>query len=123
MQRPYARWPWRNRAFSAQLSVVALDGMRVIVSYQAVGAEAKRLRPSASERYLVMRCPRTLLPASSSGGENVPRPPLPGDTVTMPPATPLLPGRPTSYSHSPHCSYSPAVASTASTRLQSRVSV
>ena len=54
------------------------------------------MRPSASERYLVMRCPRTLLPAASSGGENVPRPPLPGDTVTMPPLTPLLPGRPMS---------------------------
>src|SRR6202042_2234880 len=85
---------------------------------QVKGAEANRLSPSASERYLVMCCPRTLLPAASSGGENVPRPPLPGDTVTMPPATPLLPGRPTSYSHSPDCSYSPAVASTASTRLQ-----
>ena len=41
-----------------------------------------------------MRWPRTLLPASSSGGENVPTPPLPGDTVTRPPLTPLLPGRP-----------------------------
>ena len=53
---------------------------------QAAGAEAKRLSPSASERYLVIRWPRTLLPASSSGGENVPMLPLPGDTVTMPPA-------------------------------------
>src|SRR4029077_6530601 len=86
--------------------------------YQAIGAEANRLSPSASEMYLVMRCPRTLLPASSSGGENVPTPPLPGDTVTMPPATPPLPGRPTSYSHSPDRSYSPAVASPASTRPQ-----
>src|ERR1700742_3029073 len=66
---------------------------------QAVGTEAKRLRPSASERYLVIRWPRTLLPAASSGGENVPTLPLPGDTVTMPPLTPLLPGRATSYSH------------------------
>ena len=40
--------------------------------------------------------PRTLLPASSNGGEKVPRPPLPGAMVTMPPVTPLLPGRPTS---------------------------
>src|ERR1700752_2110367 len=57
---------------------------------QAKGAEANRLSPSTSERYVVMCCPRTLLPAASRGGENVPRPPLPGDTVTMPPATPLL---------------------------------
>ena len=40
-----------------------------------------------------MRCPRTLLPAASSGGENVPRPPLPGDTVTMPPGDPAFPGK------------------------------
>ena len=33
------------------------------------GVEAKRFRPRRSERYVVMRWPRTLLPASSSGGE------------------------------------------------------
>ena len=40
--------------------------------------------------------PRTLLPASSSRGENVPSPPFPGDTVTIPPPIPLFPGSPTS---------------------------
>ena len=43
-----------------------------------------------------MNLPRTLLPAPSSGGEKSPTPPLPGDTVTMPPLTPLFPGSPTS---------------------------
>jgi hypothetical protein len=56
----------------------------------------------------------TLLPAASSGGAKVPRPPLPGETVTMPPPIPLLPGSPMSYSQSPEVSYSPAVAITAS---------
>ncbi len=60
------------------------------------GAEANKLSPKRSERYVVIRWPRTLLPASSSGGENVPTPPFPGDTVTSPPLTPLFPGRPTS---------------------------
>ena len=58
--------------------------------------------------------PLTLLPAASSGGANVPSPPLPGETVTMPPPIPLLPGSPMSYSQSPEVSYSPAVAITAS---------
>src|SRR4029453_16028544 len=69
-----------------------------------------------SARYLVTSWPRTLLPAASSGGEKVARPPLPGDTVTMPPLTPLLPGIPISYSQSPDNSYRPAVAITARTR-------
>src|SRR3984957_6649866 len=60
------------------------------------GDDANRFRPRRSERYVVMRWPRTLLPASSSGGENGPTPPLPGDTVTSPPLTPLFPGSPTS---------------------------
>lgn len=42
--------------------------------------------------------------------------PLPGETVTIPPLTPLLPGRPMSYIQSPDRSYSPAVAITASER-------
>ena len=59
-------------------------------------SEAKRLSPSRSARYLVTSWPRTLLPAASRGGEKVASPPLPGDTVTMPPLTPLLPGIPIS---------------------------
>ena len=62
----------------------------------AVGADAKRLSPSASERSLVTSCPRTLYPALSRGGEYVPRPSFPGETVTMPPPTPLFPGSLTS---------------------------
>src|SRR4051812_29357308 len=62
----------------------------------SVDCEAKRLSPSRSARYLVTSWPRTLLPAGSSGGEKVARPPLPGETVTMPPLTPLLPGIPIS---------------------------
>ena len=53
--------------------------------------------------------PFTLLPAASSLGANVPSPPLPGDTVTIPPPMPLLPGNPMVYSHSPEVSYRPAV--------------
>ena len=82
----------------------------------SAGSEAKRLSPSRSARYFVTSWPRTLLPAASSGGEKVARPPLPGETVTMPPLTPLLPGIPISYSQSPDSSYRPAVAITASTR-------
>ena len=40
--------------------------------------------------------------------------PFPGETVTMPPPMPLLPGRPMSQSQSPEVSYSPAVVITAS---------
>ena len=66
------------------------------------GSDAKRLSPSASASRRVSSWPRTLLPAASSGGEKrAERRPCPGDTVTMPPLTPLLPGRPTSYSQSP----------------------
>jgi hypothetical protein len=68
----------------------------ILSDLQTAGTEENRFRPSASERYLVTPWPRTLLPATSSGGENVPTPPLPGDTVTIPPLTPLLPGRPMS---------------------------
>ncbi len=63
---------------------------------QTAGFEAKRLSPSRSDRYLVTRCPLMLLPAPSSSGEKVPKPPFPGDTVTMPPLTPLFPGSPIS---------------------------
>src|SRR5918993_1992290 len=84
----------------------------------SAGSEVKRLRPSRSDTNFVTSWPRTLLPAASSGGEKVARPPLPGETVTMPPLTPLLPGIPTWYSQSPDNSYKPAVAMTASTRRQ-----
>ena len=79
-----------------------------------VGTEVSRLRRIRRDNAAVTRRPCTLLPATSSGGENVPRPPLPGDSVTMPPPTPLFPGRPMSYSHSPDRSYSPHVIITAS---------
>lgn len=58
----------------------------------AVGRDANRSRPRRSERKRATSCPRTLLPAGSRGGANVPRAPLPGDTVTIPPPMPLLPG-------------------------------
>src|SRR6476661_3217902 len=74
------------------------------------GTDARMSRPSVRERKAALREPRTLLPAGSSGGENVPSAPLPGDTVTMPPPMPLLPGRPTSYSQSPDVSYIPATS-------------
>ncbi len=41
------------------------------------------------------RWPRTLFPAGSSGGENVPIAKRPGTTATMPPPTPLFAGTPT----------------------------
>ena len=78
------------------------------------GAEMSRSIPSRAERKRATSCPLTLLPAASSGGANVPIPPLPGETVTIPPPMPLLAGRPTSYSQSPDVSYSPAVSITAS---------
>src|SRR6516162_2856492 len=85
--------------------------------HHAAGLEANRFNPSRSERNFVASWPLMLFPASSNKGEKVPMPALPGAMVTMPPLTPLLPGSPTSYNQSPDCSYMPAVASTASTRL------
>src|SRR5919108_2259589 len=70
----------------------------------ASGCETSRSRPSRCDRNLATNCPLTLLPALSSGGANVPSPPLPGDTVTIPPPMPLLPGSPMSYSQSPEVS-------------------
>ena len=78
------------------------------------GAEMSRSIPSRAERNRATSWPLTLLPAASSGGANVPIPPLPGETVTIPPPMPLLAGSPTSYSQSPDVSYSPAVSITAS---------
>src|SRR5699024_1399776 len=75
--------------------------------------EAKRFRPSPRDRCAAANCPRTLLPAASSGWEKEPSPPLPGAIATIPPATPDLAGRPISNSHSPELSYMPVAASTA----------
>ncbi len=52
------------------------------------------LPPSALEMSAIAFCARTLLPASSSGGETTAMPNLPGDTAMRPPPTPLLAGRP-----------------------------
>ena len=66
--------------------------------------EAKRVESEPLGRYFVTSWPRTLLPAGSRRGENVASPPLPGETVTTPPLTPLLPGTPISYNQSPDSS-------------------
>jgi hypothetical protein len=63
---------------------------------QSAGCETNRSIPNLWERNLATSWPLTLLPALSSGGAKVPIPPLPGETVTMPPPIPLLPGRPMS---------------------------
>ena len=65
-------------------------------SDQDAGSDRKMSSPSRRERKRAASCPRTLFPAASSGGAYVPRPPLPGATVTMPPPIPLLPGSPIS---------------------------
>jgi hypothetical protein len=80
--------------------------------------DANRLSPSVLDRCLAASWPLTLFPAPSSSGENVPRPPLPGETAMIPPPIPLFPGTPTSNSQSPEVSYIPAVAMTASTCWQ-----
>src|SRR6185503_13310419 len=82
------------------------------------GSEANRVRPSRRDRNRAASWPRTLLPQPSSGGANVASAPLPGETTTIPPPIPLLPGTPTSYSQSPEVSYSPAVVITASAKWQ-----
>ena len=58
------------------------------------GRAAYGLPPSAFEMSAIARCARTLLPASSSGGDTTAMPNLPGDTAMRPPPTPLLAGRP-----------------------------
>ena len=52
------------------------------------------LPPSAFEMSAMAFCARTLLPASSSGGETTAMPNLPGETAMRPPPTPLFPGSP-----------------------------
>ncbi len=58
------------------------------------GFEASGFPPSAFDTSAIAFCARTLLPASSSGGETTAIPNLPGETPMMPPPTPLFPGRP-----------------------------
>ena len=65
-----------------------------VSSYRAAGLAAYGLPPSALEIAVIARCARTLLPASSSGGDTTAMPNLPGDTAMMPPPTPLFAGRP-----------------------------
>ena len=77
---------------------VARDGDRWLL------AAASGLPPSALEMSAMARCARTLLPASSSGGETTAMPNLPGETAMIPPPTPLLAGRPEWYSHFPESS-------------------
>src|SRR6185503_1924611 len=72
------------------------------------------LPPSALEMSAIAFCPRTLLPAASSGGDTTAMPNLPGETAINPPPTPLFAGSPVANSHLPESSYSPAVAMTAS---------
>src|SRR5262249_40863950 len=47
------------------------------------------LPPSAFEMSAIAFCARTLLPASSSGGDTTAMPNFPGDTAMIPPPTPL----------------------------------
>ena len=65
-------------------------------SSYASGFETNRSIPNRWDRNLATSFPLTLCPALSSGGANVPSPPLPGETVTIPPLIPLFPGRPMS---------------------------
>src|SRR5215218_1882872 len=60
------------------------------------GSDENKSRPRRWARNRATSCPRTLFPVASNGGANVAKPPLPGETVTIPPPTPLFPGRPTS---------------------------
>jgi hypothetical protein len=62
------------------------------------------LPPSALEMSAIAFCARTLLPASSSGGDTTAMPNLPGETAISPPPTPLLAGSPVWYSHLPESS-------------------
>ena len=59
------------------------------------GRDANTLPPRRWIMASTARCPRTLFPAGSSGGENVPIAKRPGTTATMPPPTPLFAGTPT----------------------------
>src|SRR5262249_24335022 len=77
------------------------------------GLDAYGFPPRALEISVIAFCARTLLPASSRGGETTAIPNFPGDTAMSPPPTPLFPGNPVAYNHLPESSYRPAVAITA----------
>ena len=55
---------------------------------------ASGLPPSWFEISVIARCARTLLPASSRGGDTTAIPNLPGETAMRPPPTPLFAGSP-----------------------------
>ena len=76
--------PWRQQ------------GGATAAPFHSKGFETNMSNPRLWDRNLATSCPLTLLPAASSGGAKVPRPPLPGETVTIPPPMPLLPGSPMS---------------------------
>ena len=83
-------------ALGRQIELTRYSADRSFDHDQAFGFETKRSSPRRCERNLATSCPLTLLPALSRGGAKVPSPPFPGETVTMPPPIPLLPGRPMS---------------------------
>ena len=91
----------------------------VRVADRAVGAARSRAAACSSrscESWRQAFTPRTLLPCSSSRGENTASASCPGSTATMPPPTPLLAAMPTDATHSPAASYMPHVDITLSTR-------
>src|SRR5262249_60487415 len=65
------------------------------------GSETNRSIPKRWERNLATSCPLTLFPALSNGGEEVPKPPLPGGQGTNPPPLPLLPAQPPALNKQP----------------------
>src|SRR5262245_59564302 len=71
-------------------------GRSELCGHHASAFEMNRSKPRLCERNFAASCPFTLFPAPSSRGANVPKPPLPGETATIPPPTPLLPGSPIS---------------------------
>ena len=84
--------------------IIAVSPGKFGIAERQPGAPTRRLRtfaaegpglpPSGFEMSAIARCARTLLPASSSGGETTAMPNLPGETAMMPPPTPLLAGSP-----------------------------
>src|SRR5579872_6110154 len=105
-----------NSRSCAPLTRVSVGGApkgRRLKSLEDVGGECRRAEARAGcgnrrqraegasglpfkafEMSAIAFCARTLLPASSSGGETTAMPNLPGETAMIPPPTPLFPGRP-----------------------------
>src|SRR5688572_31734925 len=102
---------WRSEIVMSHLANAAYGQKHYRNAASDPGAYG--LPPSAFEIAAMARCPRTLFPAASSGGDTTAMPNLPGDTAINPPPTPLLAGSPVVNSHLPESSYSPAVAMTA----------